>query len=149
MCYNHNNQNFILIRKRKNKMKNHYVVTARILAFLLLIVGTISIFSCLNRVVLTAVNLIVLNDNIRCYNEAYRKTDEMTEQVEEYFAERAKYYNSEDKIVNFYANLPTLLKALVLLGALAMYLAVPAMWVILLLHRICKSRRRAAANRKR
>lgn len=130
-------------------MRNHYVVTARILAFLLLIVGTISIFSCLNRVVLTAVNLIVLNDNIRCYNEAYRKTDEMTEQVEEYFAERAKYYNSEDKIVNFYANLPTLLKALVLLGALAMYLAVPAMWVILLLHRICKSRRRAAANRKR
>jgi len=131
-------------------MKKHNVIaTARILAFLLLIVGTISIFSCLHKIILTGVNLIVLNDNIRYYNEAARKTDRMTDQVEEYFAERAKYYNSEDQVVHFFANLPTLAKALVLLITLATYIAVPAMWVILLLHRICKSRRRAAANRKR
>lgn len=131
-------------------MKKHNVIaTARILAFLLLIVGTISIFSCLHKIILTGVNLIVLNDNIRYYNEAARKTDRMTDQVEEYFAERAKYYNSEDQVVHFFANLPTLAKALVLLITLATYLAVPAMWVILIIQRIYVIKRRAGANGNR
>jgi hypothetical protein len=73
----------------------------------------------------------------------------MTDQVEEYFAERAKYYNSEDQVVHFFANLPTLAKALVLLITLATYLAVPAMWVILIIQRIYVIKRRAGANGNR
>lgn len=128
-------------------MKKHYVVSARILAFLLLIVGTISIISCANKIVSTAADLIVLNDNIRYYNDSPRKTDKMTDQCENYFAERAKFYNSEDQIVHFFANLPTLVKALVLLVTIATYFAVPAMWVILIIQRICVIRRRVAVNR--
>ncbi len=131
-------------------MRKYYVVAAaRILAFLILIVGTICIIACANKIVTTAANLIVLNDNIQCYNEAARKTDEMTNQVEEYFAERSEYYNSKDRLVHFFANLPTLVKALVLLITLATYLAVPAMWVILIIQRIYVIKRRAGANGNR
>lgn len=125
-------------------MRKYYIVAAaRILAFLILIVGTISVISCANKIVSTAGNLIVLNGNIRYYNESARKTDKMTEEIEGYFAERAKYYNSEDRVIKNYANLPTLAKALVLLVALATYLALPAMWGILIMQRICIIRRRA------
>lgn len=127
-------------------MKNY--VVARILAFLILIFGCICLISCANKIIRTGIKLVILNDNISYYNETTRKTDRMTDQVEEFFAERQKYYNSEDRVIHFFANLPTLGKALVLLISLATYLAVPAMWVILIMQRIYIIRRRAA-NRKR
>lgn len=89
---------------------------------LIMLFGMISIFSISGKVLKTAANLIVLNDNIQYYNEQYRKTDAMTEKALEYMEERENnYYNSEDSIVRGFSNLNTLFKLFAILVALASY----------------------------
>lgn len=114
-------------------MKKHYII-ARTLALLMLFVGTFACINFANKIICTATNMAILNDNIQFYNDQYRKTDEMTEEVKYYITEReTKYYNSDDQTVYWFANLPTLFKVIIAALACTTYPICIYMWTMLII----------------
>ena len=93
-----------------------------ILTLVIMLFGMVSIFNMSGKVLNTAWNLAFLNDNIQFYNEATRKTDEMTQDVMEDIEERDNnFYHSDDIIVRGYSNLNIVLKIAVILVAILSY----------------------------
>ena len=101
-------------------MRKNNVVTARILAFLMLIAITITGMLIANKILITAINMAIIRENILFYNEQEVKTSQMTREVEFFFREREeKFYKSNDPLVRGFANLPGLIKALVVVLKIA------------------------------
>lgn len=93
---------------------------AIIIVFLLSIIGSITIIGFSAKLGWTCFKLAIINDDIRFYNEAERKTDEMTKEAEELFEFREKeFYNSEDFMVRTFSNLNPFFKCLVIIVSLA------------------------------
>lgn len=127
MCYNHNNQNFIL-REEEKSMRNSS--SARILALLMLIAITIPVMVITNKILITAINMAIIRENILFYNEQEVKTSQMTREVEFFFREREeKYYKSADPLVRGFAKLPGLIKALVVLLMIALVAIIAYIWI--------------------
>lgn len=127
MCYNHNNQNFIL-REEEKSMRNSS--SARILALLMLIAITIPVMVITNKILITAINMAIIRENILFYNEQEVKTSQMTREVEFFFREREeKYYKSANPLVRGFAKLPGLIKALVVLLMIALVAIIAYIWI--------------------
>lgn len=127
MCYNHNNQNFIL-REEEKSMKNSS--SARILALLMLIAITIPVMVITNKILITAINMAIIRENILFYNEQEVKTSQMTREVEFFFREREeKFYKSDDPLVRGFANLPGLIKSLVVVLLIATNAIIASIWI--------------------
>lgn len=128
MCYNHNNQNFIL-REEEKSMRNSS--SARILALLMLIAITIPVMVITNKILITAINMAIIRENILFYNEQEVKTSQMTREVEFFFREREeKFYKSDDPLVRGFANLPGLIKSLVVVLLIATNAIIASIWYI-------------------
>lgn len=127
MCYNHNNQNFIL-REEEKSMRNSS--SARILALLMLIAITIPVMVITNKILITAINMAIIRENILFYNEQDVKTSQMTREVEFFFREREeKFYKSDDPLVRGFANLPGLIKSLVVVLLIATNAIIASIWI--------------------
>lgn len=122
-------------------MRKHYYFAKTLAILSLLIMTLITLFYCAPKVISTAAKMAVLNDNIQYYNEQYRKTDEMTEGVQKYFDARNEYYNSQDTLVHWFANLNSLFKMLVSVAAIASYPMFLYMWTVLIATRVRRMRR--------
>lgn len=127
MCYNHNNQNFIL-REEEKSMRNSS--SARILALLMLIAITIPVMVITNKILITAINMAIIRENILFYNEQEVKTSQMTREVEFFFREREeKFYKSDNPLVRGFANLPGLIKSLVVVLLIATNAIIASIWI--------------------
>ena len=122
-------------------MRKHYYFAKTLAILSLLIMTLTTLFYCAPKVISTAAKMAVLNDNIQYYNEQYRKTDEMTEEVQKYFDARNEYYNSQDTLVHWFANLNSLFKMLVSVVAIASYPMFLYMWTVLIATRVRRMRR--------
>lgn len=129
-------------------MRKHYYFakTLAILSLFIMTLATLCHYA--PKVISTATEMAILHDNIQFYNEQYMKNNEMTEEVKEYFEARAKYYNSQDPIVRWFANLNSLLKLLVFVVAIASYPAYLYMWIILIATKIREARIKKQQRRK-
>ena len=110
-------------------MKKFMRIVIIILTFLALVFGTIEIARMSNKIIVTSAKLVILNDNAQFYNEQPRKTDAMTESYLENDALRQEIYNSEDDLVRIFSNQHALVKAVILLLALAMYPLLLLVWI--------------------
>lgn len=110
------------MKTRKTTLR---LIAEHLVAILILcsmIHSTVVLFTEVNGKILSTVgDLIVLNDNIRFYNESPIKTDESTEKCQEYMDARRALYNSPDFIVRSVATKPALVKILIALVVLASY----------------------------
>lgn len=128
--------------------KNYYC--AIIIAILSLLIMTLTTMFCYSpKIILTACKMAVLNDNINFYNEQDIKTDKMTEEVQRDINERNKYYNSQDPLIHWFANLSTLLKLLFTLLALASYPMFLYMWLVFIALIVIKKRRAKVRKQQR
>ena len=110
-------------------MKKFMRIVIIILTFLALVFGTIEIARMSNKIIVTSAKLVILNDNAQFYNEQPRKTDAMTESYLENDALRQEIYNSEDDLVRIFSNQHALVKAVILLLAVAMYPLLILVWI--------------------
>lgn len=123
--------------------------SARILA-LLLIAITIPVMVIANKILITAINMAIIRQNILFYNEQEVKTSQMTREVEFFFREREeKFYKSDDPLVRGFANLPGLIKALVVILIIALVAIIGYIWIYIPLYifRWRKMRRRRRRRR--
>lgn len=112
------------------------------IVFLMTIVASITIIGLSAKLAWTCAKLAIINDNIQFYNEAERKTDEMTKEAEELFEFREKeFYNSEDFMVRTFSNLNPIVKILVIMGDIILLWYLVDMW--------CFYGRNLIASRKR
>lgn len=119
--------------------------SARILALLMLIAITIPVMVITNKILITAINMAIIRENILFYNEQEVKTSQMTREVEFFFREREeKFYKSDDPLVRGFANLPGLVKALVVILMIALVAVIGYIWIYipLYIYRWKKRRRR-------
>lgn len=141
MCYNHN-KHYAIREKEKRYMKKNL---ARILALLILFAITITGMVIVNKILITAINMAIIRDNILFYNEQETKTSQMTREVEFLFREREeKFYKSPDPLVRGFAKLPGLIKALVVILMIALGAFIGYIWIYipLYVYRWKKRRRR-------
>lgn len=90
-----------------------------------LLVGIVSLEMIALKVLKTAGDLAILNDNARFYNEQSVKTDRMTQEFLKNEAERQKIYNSDDSVVRLYSNSHAIIKFMVLIVAGMVVVVVP------------------------
>lgn len=103
---------------------------ARILALLMLIAITIPVMVITNKILITAINMAIIRENILFYNEQEVKTSQMTREVEFFFREREeKFYKSDDPLVRGFANLPGLIKSLVVVLLIATNAIIASIWI--------------------
>lgn len=141
MCYNHN-KHYAIREKEKRYMKKNL---ARILALLILFAITITGMVIVNKILITAINMAIIRENILFYNEQEIKTSQMTREVEFLFREREeRFYKSPDPLVRGFANLPGLIKALVVILMIALVAVIGYIWIYipLYIYRWKKRRRR-------
>lgn len=104
--------------------------SARILALLMLIAITIPVMVITNKILITAINMAIIRENILFYNEQKVKTSQMTREVEFFFREREeKFYKSDDPLVRGFANLPGLIKSLVVVLLIATNAIIASIWI--------------------
>ena len=118
---------------------------ARILALFVVIAITIPVMLIANKILITAINMAIIRDNILFYNEQEIKTSQMTREIEFFFREREeKFYKSSDPLVRGFANLPGLIKALVVILMIALIAVIGYIWIYipLYIYRWKKRRRR-------
>lgn len=124
-------------------MKRHNI--ARILALLMVIAITIPMMVIASKMLITAINMAIIRENILFYNEQEIKTSQMTREVEFLFREREeRFYKSPDPLVRGFANLPGLIKALVVILMIALVAVIGYIWIYipLYVYRWKKRRRR-------
>lgn len=141
MCYNHN-KHYAIREKEKRYMKKNL---ARILALLMVIAITIPMMVIASKMLITAINMAIIRENILFYNEQEIKTSQMTREVEFLFREREeRFYKSPDPLVRGFANLPGLIKALVVILMIALVAVIGYIWIYipLYVYRWKKRRRR-------
>jgi hypothetical protein len=86
------------------------------------------------KILSTAGPLYIIHDNIRFYEKQSRKTDAMTQSIEEQMEyRRAHFYNSDDPVIRMFSNSHFLIKFLLILLALASYPIIIGYLVIKLL----------------
>lgn len=90
-----------------------------------LLVGIVSLEMIALKVLKTAGDLAILNDNARFYNEQSVKTDRMTQEFLKNEAERQKIYNSDDSVVRIYSNSHAIIKFMVLIVVGMVVVVVP------------------------
>ncbi len=130
-------------------MRKNNFVTARILAFLMLIAITITGMLIANKILITAINMAIIRENILFYNEQEVKTSQMTREVEFFFREREeKFYKSSDPLVRGFANLPGLIKALVVVLIIATNAIIGYIWIYIMVY-ISRWRKRRRRRRRR
>lgn len=123
---------------------------AMIIVFLFSIIGSITIIGLSAKLVWTCAKLAIINDNIQFYNEAERKTDEMTMEAEELFEFREKeFYNSEDFLVRTFSNLNPLFKILVIMGDIVILLYLLDMWFFFGRNIIASTKRKRRKKQKK
>lgn len=116
--------------QKNNKRKvDIFKLGINILIVLIFVAGSLAITHISSKVIDTAFDLMILNDNAQFYNEQLCKTDAMTEEYRENNKLRQAIYNSEDTIVRVYSNMNVLLKLFFLFVAVALLLAVPLLWI--------------------
>ena len=109
--------------------------SARILALLMLIAITIPVMVITNKILITAINMAIIRENILFYNEQEVKTSQMTREVEFFFREREeKFYKSDDPLVRGFANLPGLIKALVVVLIIATNAIIGYIWIYIMVY---------------
>lgn len=146
MCYNHNNQNFNL---RGENMRMRKSRPARILALFVVIAITIPVMLIANKILITAINMAIIRDNILFYNEQEIKTSQMTREIEFFFREREeKFYKSSDPLVRGFANLPGLIKALVVILMIALIAVIGYIWIYIIVYISRWEKRRRRRRRK-
>lgn len=126
-------------------MKRHNHNIARILALLMVIAITIPMMVIASKMLITAINMAIIRENILFYNEQEIKTSQMTREVEFLFREREeRFYKSPDPLVRGFANLPGLIKALVVILMIALVAVIGYIWIYipLYIYRWKKRRRR-------
>jgi hypothetical protein len=119
--------------------------SARILALLMVIAITIPMMVIASKMLITAINMAIIRENILFYNEQEIKTSQMTREVEFLFREREeRFYKSPDPLVRGFANLPGLIKALVVILMIALVAVIGYIWIYipLYIYRWKKRRRR-------
>lgn len=124
-------------------MKRHNI--ARILALLMVIAITIPMMVIASKMLITAINMAIIRENILFYNEQEIKTSQMTREVEFLFREREeRFYKNPDPLVRGFANLPGLIKALVVILMIALVAVIGYIWIYipLYIYRWKKRRRR-------
>lgn len=100
-----------------------------IIVFLFAIIGSITIIGLSAKLAWTSVKLGIVSDNIQFYNEAERKTDQMTAHAIELFEFREQeFYNSEDFMVRTFANLNPFFKCIVIMADLIILWYMIYMW---------------------
>lgn len=119
----------------------------KILAILTLIIGSVTMLQANAEIIKTSGRLLVLRDNASYYNEQYRKTDAMTEEYLANNAERQKIYNSEDVVVRVFSNQNTFVKLAILVWALASFILIPYMWLVLIAREISRTTRKHRKSR--
>ena len=93
------------MRRKTNKLNRNILLVMEVFMTLVILVGAIQIECASAKIVKTAVDLAVLNDNARFYNEQSVKTDKMTaEYLENQKIRNEEFYNSEDSLVHWYSN---------------------------------------------
>ncbi len=90
-----------------------------------LLMGIVLLETIALKVLKTAGDLAILNDNARFYNEQSVKTDRMTREFLKNEAERQKIYNSDDSVVRLYSNSHAIIKFMVLIVAGMVVVVVP------------------------
>lgn len=114
-------------------MKRHNI--ARILALLMVIAITIPMMVIASKMLITAINMAIIRENILFYNEQEIKTSQMTREVEFLFREREeRFYKSPDPLVRGFANLPGLIKALVVILMIALVAVIGYIWIYIPLY---------------
>lgn len=122
---------------------------AKLITLLLMIVGTITIIKVANKVTCTSFELMGYNLDTQYYNEAPRKTDYMTENyTNRVVVKRADIYNSNDKVVKWFANLPGIIKFLGMIIAMAMYPLIIWYWLGVISIIVRKERKRKIRRRR-
>lgn len=119
--------------------------SARILALLMVIAITIPMMVIASKMLITAINMAIIRENILFYNEQEIKTSQMTREVEFLFREREeRFYKSPDPLVRGFVNLPGLIKALVVILMIALVAVIGYIWIYipLYIYRWKKRRRR-------
>lgn len=119
--------------------------SARILALLMVIAITIPMMVIASKMLITAINMAIIRENILFYNEQEIKTSQMTREVEFLFREREeRFYKSPDPLVRGFANLSGLIKALVVILMIALVAVIGYIWIYipLYIYRWKKRRRR-------
>lgn len=120
--------------------------SARILALLILFTITIPVMVIANKLLITAINMAIIRQNILFYNEQEVKTSQMTREVEFFFREREeKFYKSADPLVRGFAKLPGLVKALIVMLMIATNAVISYIWIYIF--RWYKRRRRRRRRR--
>ena len=114
----------------------------KILTILTLVIGSMTMLQANAEIIKTSGQLLMLRDNADFYNEQYRKTDEMTEAYLANHAERQKIYHSEDVVVRVFSNQNTFVKLAILVWALASFLLIPYMWLVLIAREIRRTVRK-------
>ena len=104
--------------------------SARILALLMVIAITIPMMVIASKMLITAINMAIIRENILFYNEQEIKTSQMTREVEFLFREREeRFYKSPDPLVRGFANLPGLIKSLVVVSLIATNAIIASIWI--------------------
>lgn len=107
----------------------------KILTFFCVLVGCLVLWRDSLKLLKTATELCIINDNIAVYNEQYRKTDVMTAEVKKLFEEREeKFYNSDDIVVRIYSNSCSFLKLFFIIVSLGLVVLMP---IVLVWNIIC------------
>ena len=103
----------------KNRMKKTVI---NIVTLVLMFLGMVQVFQMNETIWKTTAGLANISSQITKYNAAHVKTNEMTAQMYDIFAERQNdYYESDDMIVKGYSNLDSLGKLLVIGIVIASY----------------------------
>ena len=115
----------------------------------MLIAITITGMLIANKILITAINMAIIRENILFYNEQEVKTSQMTREVEFFFREREeKFYKSNDPLVRGFANLPGLIKALVVVLIIALVAIIGYIWIYIMVY-ISRWRKRRRRRRHR
>ncbi|MFU2539643.1 MAG: hypothetical protein ACM67Q_04025 [Clostridiales bacterium] len=115
----------------------------------MLIAITITGMLIANKILITAINMAIIRENILFYNEQEVKTSQMTREVEFFFREREeKFYKSSDPLVRGFANLPGLIKALVVVLIIALVAIIGYIWIYIMVY-ISRWRKRRRRRRRR
>lgn len=129
---------------------NHSILNllVTIVTLLCLVAGTVTVERQCLKIFETGIELMLIRSDATRYNASYRKTDEMTAEFESNDYERQLIYNSDDTVIRVFSNLPTILKLLVWLVAMAAIICVPFLVLLYILKRIYAIKKRYERRKK-
>lgn len=113
-------------KKKADRLETIIIrTTVTIVTLLCILLGTGMIEKACWKAVATGTNLMILNYEVRRYNEQLYKTDAMTDKYNEITDKRNEFYQSEDTIIRVFSNLPTIPKLSIWLLSMSFLIIVP------------------------